>query len=84
VKINSHNVIYDALEKGVADGLAYSISRWYKHRDTDAAEDLLRTTEFQVHVREYIMGSIMENLDQVIIWDNQEDLTRADSVPDAD
>lgn len=84
MKINTHNVIYDALERGVADGLAYAISRWYKHRPADGAEELLRTTEFQVHVREYLMGSLMEQLDQVVIWDSQEDLTRADSVPDPD
>lgn len=80
MKINAHNVIYDAVEKGVADGTAYGVSRWYKHRPSDGAEEVLRSVEFQQHLREYIMGSIMERLDQVIVWDG--DLTLADTVND--
>lgn len=71
MKLKPEVVLREKIETGIADGIAYGISRWYKHRGTDGAEELLRTVDFQQHMTEQVLQAVFEHLDPIMDWEDQ-------------
>lgn len=71
MKLKPEVVLREKIETGIADGIAYGISRWYKHRGTDGAEELLRTVDFQQHMTKQVLQAVFEQLDPIMDWEDQ-------------